>query len=154
MNIEHMKPLIHGHQLRGQSGQLFLVISLSGPSAYYFTNETMFSDRAIVFYKHKAGCFVPVFHTYSGSFKGPALKCQQATQHIRGLICIQSVFMYLFLALLYVIFASYLQSKSQTSDLICICLQAKLSRNCVQQPVWLVTAYIEAQIRFNLTPIG
>lgn len=32
MNIEHMQPLIHGHQLRGQSGQqLFLVTCLRGP---------------------------------------------------------------------------------------------------------------------------
>lgn len=39
MDIEHMKSLIHGHQLRGQPGQLFLVMSLRGPSAYYFTGQ-------------------------------------------------------------------------------------------------------------------
>lgn len=39
MNIERTKPLIQDHQLRGQSGQLFLVISLRGLTAYYFTRQ-------------------------------------------------------------------------------------------------------------------
>lgn len=62
MNIERTKPLVHGHQLRGQSGQLFLVMRPEG-ALCLLLYQTMFRDRAIGFYKHKAASIVPVFHS-------------------------------------------------------------------------------------------
>lgn len=62
MNIEHAKPLIHGHQLRGQSGQRFLFMSPRGPCAYYFTNQTVLR-RDCFLYTHGAGCVVPVWRS-------------------------------------------------------------------------------------------
>lgn len=78
MNTEHTKHLIRGSQLRGQSGQqLFLVISLRQPSVYYFTGQySVIGQLFFMSTKQKVLSWFSTVCIYS--FKGPALKCQQA----------------------------------------------------------------------------
>lgn len=79
MNIEHMKSLSQGHQLRGQSGQLFLVRSLRGPCAYYFAGRCLVIGQLAFISSEPRVLFPPsVGSVYSGSAERPAEKCQQA----------------------------------------------------------------------------
>lgn len=78
MNTEHTKYFIHGSQLGGQSGQqLFLVISLRRPYVYYFTGQySVIGQLVFMSSKQKVLSWFSTLCIYS--FKGHALKCQQA----------------------------------------------------------------------------